>query len=135
MYFANAKDRDTYDCGKCRKFKPYRAVKLQCADDGFSMLEKKPLRIDKHGSRYPFCPGKATWYPQIDEVFRQCLVAKETGLLPKAGGLQDQSALFNQAFSTFIEKYTWRRYGRVWQDVNEIIPKVLDAVGKMLGGK
>lgn len=92
-------------------------------------------RVDRYGSRYPFCPGKVTWYPYLQRLFDQCLVAKETGLLPEPGGINDQDEGFCDALPTFIEKYTWRRYGRVWQDVNGIIPKVLEAVGKMFTGK
>ena len=99
------------------------------------MLKSKPIRVDKFGSKYPFCPGKATWFPELQTVFDQCLVAMETGILPGPGGLDDQPEMFSNSLSTFIEKYSWRRYGRVWQDVNEVIPKVLEAVGKMFSGK
>ncbi len=99
------------------------------------MLAKLPIRVDTNGNKYPFCPGKATWYPQMDLVFKQCLVAKETGILPEGGTLEDQSQLFYDCFHTFIEKYKWRWYGRVWEDVGDVIPKVLEAVGKMFSGK
>ena len=99
------------------------------------MLASRPLAVDKHGTKWPFCPGKATWYPEIQTVFDQCLIAKDTSILPKPGLIADQDEIFTAVFGYFLEKYSWRGYGRVWQDVGDVIPKVLEAIAKMLGAK
>ena len=68
-------------------------------------------------------------------MFDQCLITYETGVLPGAGSLDDQSDLFTECFGAFVQAYKWRWYGRIWGDVNEFTPKVLEAVGKMFGAK
>jgi hypothetical protein len=95
----------------------------------------KAIAAIKDGPKYSFCPGKATWYPELAIVFEQCFVANETGILPSDGSFQDQSELFVEAFPTFVERWKWRWYGRVWHDVSDATGKVFEALGKMLGGK
>lgn len=119
----------------CRKEKPFRAKKLACESDGFNNLPNRKMGVDSGGTKRPFCPGKATWYPELQRVFDQCLIAKETGLLPKPGGVDDQEELFTEVFGAFVQAYNWRWYGRIWRDVGDVIPKVLEAVAKMFGGK
>lgn len=120
----------------CRGSKKGRPEALKCNEPGFLNLPKRKwLAVDNQGSKFPFCPGKATWYPQITRTFDDCMVARQTGILPKAGSLKDQDPIFYECFPTFIEKFYWRQYGRIWSDAGEAIKNVLESVAKMLGGK
>lgn len=89
--------------------------------------------MDDYSTEIFFCPGKATWYPEIAELFERCRVALETGHLPKLGVLDDQDSTFVEVFPFFIERWRHRQYYRVWQDVAEFTPSVLMAIGKMIG--
>lgn len=92
--------------------------------------------MDNYGLEYSFCPGKATWYEEIAELFGQCRVALETGIMPSRGSFQDQSAMFVEVFPEFVQRWKERSYNRVWQDTREFTQAVLEAVfGKSKGGK
>lgn len=124
-----------FDCKRCPA-----QIKAQrdCQSAGFENL-KRPKRVDDFGLEVLFCPGKATWYPEIANLFEECRVSYETGILPKKGLIADQDQLFTEVFPFFIERWVHRRYYKVWQDVIEFTPSVLSAIGKMIskmfGGK
>jgi len=131
LRFADAKHVKGYLCSKC----PKAQQKVRCCGEpGFSNL-KKPKKVDSHGMEFDFCPGKATWYPVIVVLFEELLVAYHTGLLPKEGTVGDQEDIFTECFPTFVDRWQYRSYYRVWTDVDECIPKVLEAIGKMFGAK
>lgn len=92
------------------------------------MLAKTPLSVDKASLKYPFCPGKATWFPEIAAIFLQCQVAYKTGIMPRAGGLEDQGELFAQVFPAFVERWGERVYNRVWADTMNTVNQVLKAI-------
>lgn len=60
-------------------------------------------------------------------------MAYHTGILPEDGHFKDQPELFTECYPSFVEHYTQRRYGRVWQDVNTFAGEVLKIIGKMFG--
>lgn len=124
---------------------------MRCAEPGFVNVPDVILKrlessgqngfwnVDDYSRKYLFCPAKSTWFPEIAELFEQCRIAMETGLLPVAGALEDQPELFVLVFPTFVERWRSREYFRVWRDVYEFTPKVLETIGKMIssmfGGK
>lgn len=87
------------------------------------------------GRMYTFCPAKATWYPEVVQTYRECKLAFYTGILPKEGSFHDQSEMFVDCFPAFVDHYTERKYGRVWQDVNNFANEILKTVRKWFGGK
>ena len=92
--------------------------------------------MDDYGLEYYFCPGKATWYDEIAELFGQCRMALETGIMPNKGSFQDQSAMFVEVFPEFVQRWKERSYNKVWHDTREFTKAVLEAVfGKSKGGK
>lgn len=119
---------------------------MQCAKPGFvnvpdavlnQMISKGQFgywEVDQFSLKYMFCPGKATWYPEIAEVFSECMIALETGFLVQPGGIADQSDLFAEVFPVFAERWMYRKYWRVWADVLEFTPKVLEQIGRLIGG-
>lgn len=124
---------------------------MRCAEPGFVNMPENILKrlessgqngywnVDDYSRKYLFCPAKATWFPDIAELFEQCRIAVETGFLPGPGSLEDQHEMFVVVFPTFVERWKSRAYHRTWRDVYEFTPKVLDALGKMIssmfGGK
>lgn len=131
LYFADEKTIKQYSCSTCPEA---QQKQRRCKDDGFNNLAK-PKSIDDAGLKLTFCPGKATWYPEIVEAFAQCFIAYKSGILPKPGGIEDQSPIFSEVFYTFVERYEARRYVKVWKDVGEFAHSVLEAIAKMFGGK
>jgi hypothetical protein len=86
------------------------------------------LTVDSAGLTYHFCPGKASWFPEIQELFEQCRVAYYTGITPRAGGLEDQRDLFAEVFPAFVERWRERVYNRIWADTTEYVEAVLKAI-------
>lgn len=84
--------------------------------------------MDSQGLLFDFCPGKATWYAEIAEVFQQCRIAMETGILPKDGSLEDQDALFVECFTDFVFRWKDRQYQRIWGDVHVFTKNVLESI-------
>jgi len=148
LWWAESKVQKGFQCSKCPEQKKR---KMMCAEPGFVnvpdvMLDRlqkagKPglHKVDDYSRLYMFCPGKATWYPEMAELFEQCRVAIETGHLPRMGTIDDQSELFAHVYPDFVERWTTRKYYRTWRDVIEFTPKVLEQIGKMIsqmfGGK
>lgn len=107
---------------------------MRCAEQSFDVLQR-PVSVDEVGVKLSFCPGKATWYPEMGRLFRDCRVALETGILPREGTLEDQDASFSEVFPIFIERWRERTYHRIWGDVKTFTTSVLEAVlGKKGGG-
>ena len=113
-------------------------VKRNCAGDGFenSKVRKDGSRemwsVDRYGVMLPFCPAKATWYPNIMQLFIECKAAYYTGYLPKPGDFWDQDQTFCEVYHVFVERFEDRKYARVWDKVNKIIPDVLKALGEIV---
>ena len=124
LHFADERDRKQYDCKRC----PAQTQKdRRCRDPGFENL-RKPRAIGQGSLSYPFCPGKATWNPELPAVLEQCRVALEAGILPEEGNFSAQSALFVEVFPTFVERWRERTYQKIWGDVRAFSKAVLEAV-------
>ncbi len=110
----------------------------KCRETGLNNLAKG-RKIDSYSIAVPFCAAKATWYECAVDLFYDLLVAKETGVLPKPGSLEDQSDDFCACFGFFVDHYKTREYYKVWRDVGDFTPMVLEAFAKMFskifGGK
>jgi len=95
--------------------------------------------MDDYSLEITFCAGKATWYPDMIKLFSDCKLAVETGIFPKDGHFHDQDELFVEVFPFFVERWKHRAYYKVWADVVEFTPAVLNTIGKMIskmfGGK
>jgi hypothetical protein len=131
LNFADYKNIKQFNCDQCSD-----SVKQQrkCGHEGFENLTILK-QTDEYGLRVPFCPGKATWFESMHKLFDECRVAMTTGLLPKAGAIEDQSALFNDVFPFFVERWQLRQKLRLWSDINDFTAKIFEAIGKMFGSK
>lgn len=96
----------------------------RCAENGFDNLKRAP-RIDQLSLDYTFCPGKATWSDEIQELFVACRASLESGILPGEGPLQNQSAVFVEVWPHFVIRWRERFYGKVWQDVRSFAEGML----------
>lgn len=123
LYFAEERDKKRFRCSGCKAQKDRR-----CGERGFENLSRKPMKVGEGSLAYPFCPGKATWYAEITELFEPCRVALETGIMPKRGSMEDQPELFVTVFPVFLERWRDRHYQRVWQDVWHAVKTVLNSV-------
>lgn len=88
----------------------------------------KPRKIDDNSLQYSFCPGKATWYEEIAELFEQCRVALETGILPNSGSLDEQDELFVEVFPYFVQRWKERQYYRLWSDVRTYVGGLIEGL-------
>jgi len=133
LHFAVESDKRQYRCSKCPKMQQQLR---KCDDDGFEQFSRaRRVGSDKLSDEYRFCPGKATWYDEVAELFYNLRMAYETHILPKPGDLIDQDAEFWMLYPWFVSKWSDRSYARVWADVSEFTPKVLEAFAKMWGAK
>jgi len=73
--------------------------------------------------------------PEISILFTQCRIALESGIMPKEGSLEQQDELFTEVFYSFVDRWKQRQYALIWKDVSDFTGKVLEAIGKMFGGK
>lgn len=123
LRFASPAAAAKFTCSRC----PEGVQKSRrCHDPSFEVMKR--ISVDEYGAELTFCPGKATWYEEIRDVYQDCRVALETGILPKEGSLESQDELFAHCFPTFVERWRDRNYEHVWKDVRAFAKNVLEAV-------
>lgn len=86
------------------------------------------MHVDDEGLGFKFCPGKATWYEEVHDLYGACRVALEAGILPRDGSLEEQEATFVDVFPAFVDRWRERNYDRVWRDVKDFTRDVLKQV-------
>lgn len=118
-------------CSNCNEVV---AKQRRCGEEGFNNV-KKPFSLDEVGMKFNFCPGKATWFVDIVDLYESCRVAMETGILPERGTLGEQDELFVEVFPTFVDRWKTRTYQKIWADVGDFANIVLKSVANMLGAK
>lgn len=84
--------------------------------------------MDELSYKYQFCPGKATWYAEVAELFEMCLMSMRTGILPKDGSFLDQDELFVEVFPFFVQRWNERAYYRVWSDVRSYVTDTANSI-------
>ena len=130
LHFAEEKTLKLYRCESCPKL---RKLEMKCAEPGYDNLKRPRAFAPNSGAgSYTFCPGKATWSEEIAALYTRCQLAAETGVMPEPGELGDQHWVFDDVFPMFLMKYNQMKYLRVWKDVYEFTPKVLEQIGKMI---
>jgi hypothetical protein len=70
-----------------------------------------PVYVHKGGEGYGFCPTKATWDPQVSQLFRTLHVAAATGVMWQDGGVKDQPTWWIELLSWFIQRYDAENFG------------------------
>lgn len=66
------------------------------------------------------------------ELFQSCIIAVETGILPKGTNLNKQDDIFLEVFYDFLIHYRRRKEQKIWAQVSSFTGEVLTAV---FGGK
>lgn len=64
-----------------------------------------PMRLQEGGDSFGFCPAKATWDPEVTQLYRLCQISYETGTMWEPGGLKEQPDWFIELLSWFISVY------------------------------
>lgn len=108
-----------YNCLTCPK---NVAKRRRCADERMDFTSDDaafwPIYLNRDakgqvsGTGFGFCPGKATWYHHHQKLFRQLVLAAETGTPLFAGGLMDQPEWAAELTSWFVPEYLERQFMR-----------------------
>lgn len=68
------------------------------------------MYVNKGGSSFGFCPGKATWDLRASKILRLAILAAETGVMYQTGGLAEQPSWWVDLLSWFIPRYNTRKF-------------------------
>lgn len=71
-----------------------------------------PIITRDGGPGFGFCPGKATWYPDVKNFFDLMVLAAETGQPILAGALADQPGWAVDELSWFVPEYRETQFMR-----------------------
>lgn len=101
-----ADDAKRFDCAAC----PIEVQELRrCHEDRFDFGPEDaaffPIRVSDGGTLFGFCPGKATWYPDVAALYRMLSLVAETGTMPYEGGLMDQPDWIIELLGYFVPRY------------------------------
>jgi len=69
-----------------------------------------PMAVHKGGPLFGFCPGKATWDREASSILRLLILAAETGVMYRQGGIVDQPHWWIDLLSWFIPRYNDRKF-------------------------
>lgn len=68
------------------------------------------MYIEKGGTLYNFCPGKATWDTTATSLFKMLIIAAETGTMIDEGGLFDQPQSWIDLLADFLPRYDDQKF-------------------------
>jgi len=124
LSFAESDELKRFTCDGCSEL---NQKQRKCADDGFAnVLEGREIKIND--SKFRFCPGKATWYPDIMLLYQQCELASLTGIMPDRGELKDQDGVFADTFPYFAKRWTEKWYQRHMRDISGMITGIAQSI-------
>jgi hypothetical protein len=114
LSFANPaqlkKEGRVFDCANCpnsiQKIRRCKEDKEFTAADGAIW----PMYINKGGTMYNYCPGKATWDAQAAELFHRLVLMCEMKVFPRAGGIDDQDSDIIETLAWFLPKYDIHKF-------------------------
>lgn len=129
LSYAEPDEAKRFQCATCPELNKKRR---KCESEGFENVPVGSRVNNINGKLFRFCPGKATWYPEIIELFQQCELAAETGIMPDRGAFLDQDATFADVFPTFVSLRSEKKYIRQMKDLQTILVRLLEAA---FGGK
>lgn len=101
----------SFDCTTC----PARVQTLRrCQDprEDFTSDDSAvfPMYVEKGGTLYGFCPGKATWDSEAVGLYRLLIVAAETGTMLDNGSLSEQSDYWIELLAWFLPFYDNQKF-------------------------
>jgi hypothetical protein len=68
------------------------------------------MYVEKGGTLYGFCPGKATWDSEAVGLYRLLIVAAETGTMLDNGSLSEQSDYWIELLAWFLPFYDNQKF-------------------------
>ena len=76
------------------------------------------MPVEKGGSRFGFCPGKATWDYEASELYKLLELTYHTRIMPYPGALLEQPAWWIDLLHWFVVSYRdlqeVRRHRAMW---------------------
>ncbi len=63
------------------------------------------MQVSQGGALYGFCPAKATWDFQANQIFKMLVISAECGIMYTAGGIEDQPSWYFDLCAHFIPRY------------------------------
>lgn len=108
---ASPERRKELTCSIC----PDRIQKLRrCREPRWDFTEKDaafwPMYVEKGGTLYNFCPGKATWDPEAAGVYQALVITAETGIMLEDGPLSEQPDWWIDLLSWFLPYYSDQKF-------------------------
>jgi hypothetical protein len=97
----------------------------RCKEDRFDFTEDDngavfPIRLQKGGAKFGFCPAKATWDHEASRLFKVLELSAITKCMPYRGGLMDQPSDFVDLFHRFVTQYDSYKFAQrqkaMWGD-------------------
>jgi hypothetical protein len=104
---ATPERRKSLNCSIC----PVSIQKLRrCHEPRFDFTEKDaalfPMYVEKGGTLFGFCPGKATWDSIAAGVYQALVICAETGIMLEDGPLSEQPDWWVELLSWFLPYYS-----------------------------
>jgi len=104
------KEGRAFDCASC----PASVQKLRRCKEDREFTEQDgaiwPMYINKGGTLYNHCPGKATWDRIAVEFFHKLILICEMKVMPNGGGLDEQDSELIETLSWFLPKYDLMKF-------------------------
>jgi hypothetical protein len=101
----------SFDCATC----PARIQTLRrCREDRDDFTAEDsavfPIYIEKGGTLFGFCPGKATWDHEAVALYRLLIVAAHTGMMLDKGSLSEQTDYWIELLAWFLPFYDNQKF-------------------------
>jgi len=69
-----------------------------------------PMYIEKGGTLFGFCPGKATWDSEAKAIYQALVITAETGIMLEEGPLAEQPEWWVDLLAWFLPYYSDIRF-------------------------
>jgi hypothetical protein len=101
----------SFDCATCtERVQKIRRCREDRDDFGPDDAAIFPINIEKGGSNFGFCPGKATWDPEAVSLYRLLMISAQTGAMLDKGSLADQADYWIELLAWFLPFYDHHKF-------------------------
>lgn len=101
----------SFDCAACpERIQRVRRCRDEREDFGPDDGAVFPITVEKGGTKFGFCPGKATWDQEAVSLYRLLLVSAETGTMLDRGSLSEQADYWIELLAWFLPFYDNQKF-------------------------